>query len=100
MRSWLSGIDVGNLGRVNREAAIVRKGDFIHFRNCEDILERPRPSLALPCLRGRGERRGGKERHGRAAGSECDFRSEERRVGKECVSPCRSRWSRNHSKKT
>src|SRR3546814_14061691 len=23
-------------------------------------------------------------------------RSEERRVGKECVSPCRSRWSANH----
>src|SRR3546814_16049340 len=27
------------------------------------------------------------------------FRSEERRVGKECVSTCRSRWSRSHSKK-
>src|SRR3546814_16196157 len=26
-------------------------------------------------------------------------RSEERRVGKECVSTCRSRWSRYHSKK-
>src|SRR3546814_18121762 len=28
-----------------------------------------------------------------------DSRSEERRVGKECVSTCRSRWSPNHSKK-
>src|SRR3546814_20976258 len=27
-------------------------------------------------------------------------RSEERRVGKECVSKCRSRWSPYHSKKT
>src|SRR3546814_17625323 len=27
------------------------------------------------------------------------LRSEERRVGKECVSTCRSRWSPNHSKK-
>src|SRR3546814_19066297 len=27
------------------------------------------------------------------------FRSEERRVGKECVSTCRSRWSANHEKK-
>src|SRR3546814_17854289 len=27
-------------------------------------------------------------------------RSEERRVGKECVSTCRSRWSHEHSKKT
>src|SRR3546814_15398986 len=28
-----------------------------------------------------------------------DYRSEERRVGKECVSTCRSRWSPYHSKK-
>src|SRR3546814_20250635 len=28
------------------------------------------------------------------------LRSEERRVGKECVSTCRSRWSRYNSKKT
>src|SRR3546814_12189727 len=28
-----------------------------------------------------------------------DHRSEERRVGKECVSTCRSRWSPYHSKK-
>src|SRR3546814_19052479 len=27
------------------------------------------------------------------------IRSEERRVGKECVSPCRSRWSPYHEKK-
>src|SRR3546814_14986249 len=27
------------------------------------------------------------------------IRSEERRVGKECVSKCRSRWSPDHSKK-
>src|SRR3546814_12238742 len=27
------------------------------------------------------------------------FRSEERRVGKECVSTCRSRWSQCHEKK-
>src|SRR3546814_14587682 len=26
-------------------------------------------------------------------------RSEERRVGKECVSPCRSRWAAEHKKK-
>src|SRR3546814_17100144 len=29
----------------------------------------------------------------------CPPRSEERRVGKECVSTCRSRWSPYHSKK-
>src|SRR3546814_12120633 len=32
---------------------------------------------------------------GRAAPS-ADIRSEERRVGKECVSTCRSRWSPDH----
>src|SRR3546814_12758563 len=32
---------------------------------------------------------------GRSAGA---FRSEERRVGKECVSTCRSRWSPYHKK--
>src|SRR3546814_20950279 len=29
----------------------------------------------------------------------CPHRSEERRVGNECVSTCRSRWSPSHSKK-
>src|SRR3546814_18836739 len=34
-----------------------------------------------------------------AGGNRCADRSEERRVGKECVSKCRSRWSPYHSKK-
>src|SRR3546814_12393250 len=43
-------------------------------------------------------------RHGKAAEAFLDeiaeiLRSEERRVGKECVSTCRSRWSPYHSKK-
>src|SRR3546814_15076039 len=38
--------------------------------------------------------------HGhREPGPTSPGRSEERRVGKECVSPCRSRWSPYHSKK-
>src|SRR3546814_4852591 len=37
------------------------------------------------------------ERHRARAGSgERQWRSEERRVGKECVSTCRSRWSPYH----
>src|SRR3546814_14882325 len=32
----------------------------------------------------------------RSAGAKQELRSEERRVGKECVRPCRSRWSRYH----
>src|SRR3546814_18349831 len=33
------------------------------------------------------------EQFGERFGRMLDFRSEERRVGKECVSTCRSRWS-------
>src|SRR3546814_17230316 len=36
---------------------------------------------------------------GRAPGKRLCIRSEERRVGKECVSTCRYRWSQYHSKK-
>src|SRR3546814_14899165 len=43
----------------------------------ESALPIPVPCPLLPCLR----------------------RSEERRVGKECVSPCSSRWSPTHYKK-
>src|SRR3546814_18649023 len=35
----------------------------------------------------------------RRTGCACAQRSEERRVGKECVSTCRSRWSPSHYKK-
>src|SRR3546814_18562396 len=35
----------------------------------------------------------------RAEPSGVHARSEERRVGKECVSPCRARWSACHEKK-
>src|SRR3546814_4145975 len=35
-------------------------------------------------------------RHSRGGGNPSPDRSEERRVGKECVSTCRSRWSQNH----
>src|SRR3546814_13162767 len=36
---------------------------------------------------------------GRNSDAQCLIRSEERRVGNECVSTCRSRWSRGHKKK-
>src|SRR3546814_1548536 len=53
----------------------------------------------------RGEAGLGEDRHGRErqrrlrdiiAGIGLQLRSEERRVGKECVSTCRSRWSPYH----
>src|SRR3546814_14418812 len=44
--------------------------------------------------KGTNARFGGKE--GNTGPMVRDRRSEERRVGKECVSPCRSRWSAYH----
>src|SRR3546814_11616026 len=38
-------------------------------------------------------------RHDHYRGDDSHNRSEERRVGKECVSTCRSRWSPYHEKK-
>src|SRR3546814_1286148 len=46
-----------------------------------------------PKKRGRIKVRGGE---GAALKVSSDLRSEERRVGKECVSTCRSRWSPYH----
>src|SRR3546814_19468702 len=73
----------------------------------EDEVAQMRDIIAQP-LRARMERestQGGEELgfgH-RAKVSRCDDRaprSEARRVGKECVSTCRSRWSPYHYKKT
>src|SRR3546814_15368119 len=47
------------------------------------------------------QRRGDRGAARRVAGDpDRTLLSEERRVGKECVSTCRSRWSPEHSKKT
>src|SRR3546814_11998168 len=59
-------------------------------RRCERKLGRDRYFE-----RGRGARRHG-SRNDRTAGAGRRRRSEERRVGKECVSTCRSRWSTEH----
>src|SRR3546814_8948596 len=52
---------------------------------------RDRPGTCRP----RGPRRPGSLNRLRC-GSNPEFRSEERRVGRECVSTCRSRWSPYH----
>src|SRR3546814_17564758 len=77
-------------------------------------------TCALPISGGRGRGRAGAPSAGTAGGARrqslgCgavrpagvygrrrlrDGRSEERRVGKECFSTCRSRWSPYHSKQT
>src|SRR3546814_9041230 len=49
-------------------------------RNCQVCFMKPIQTMFLPC------------RHSLS----CERRSEESRVGKECVSKCRSRWSPYH----
>src|SRR3546814_16160949 len=81
---------LGGLGRL--VGAVQAVGVTLHILF---VLEGDDADVAeLPCLRRRGGRYG-------AVGTDGDFaavprRSEERRVGKECVSPCRSRWSPYH----
>src|SRR3546814_16849107 len=57
-------------------------------------------AFGTPRMRGEGEGRGrgplGVKPMNRVSVVTGDSRSEERRVGKECVRTCRSRWSRYH----
>src|SRR3546814_11576053 len=55
------------------------------------------PPVAPPGCSGR--QRSGSLIHCQCSCRTLEERSEERRVGKECVSKCRSRWSPYHSKK-
>src|SRR3546814_20939156 len=58
----------------------------------------PRSGGREPCERA-GERRGGRGTRAPPRTARQDARSEERRVGTECVRTCRSRWSQSHYKK-
>src|SRR3546814_14771214 len=77
--------------------AVLRVPKDRHFR-----LDLNEMATIPVCADGNQFRRSGLERHLTAGFSaystpECDGpRSEERRVGKECVSTCRSRWAPYH----
>src|SRR3546814_5237348 len=60
-----------------------------------DLRRAPTLGTGARVVNGRDGRDGEPERHDLYT----DGRSEERRVGKECVSTCRSRWSPHHEKK-
>src|SRR3546814_3365768 len=76
----------------------------LDLRSAEQVrsaLERARPSLVVHAAYARDEASvvGATHNVARAAsavGAELIHRSEERRVGKACVSTCRSRWSPYH----
>src|SRR3546814_6450785 len=89
---WSSDVCSSDL-RMSRSLTRVRMAECASPRaTTEDPLPNPLRSLfAAPLLRRIGF-------HARRISSQMDrhFRSEERRVGKECVSTCRSRWSPYH----
>src|SRR3546814_1133092 len=76
---WSSDVCSSDLGP---DGLIVEPGVFVRAAGCNRGDPAPVQGLAEACET---------ERHPFA-----DRRSEERRVGKECVSTCRSRWSPYH----
>src|SRR3546814_16091731 len=79
-----------------------RDATFLHFehirsrRDLRDRLDRSRSARVVGRFL---ETRAEEQRAGECKTDEQDDSSEERREGKECVSTCRSRWSRYHKKK-
>src|SRR3546814_12540475 len=97
---WSSDVCSSDLGGERQKDDVtpwyksVRKPAVTHFdfdisrqrgvRDFPESVQGQRVVLAKLCSQSRGE------------GSKAVSRSEERRVGKECVSTCRSRWSPYH----
>src|SRR3546814_13483772 len=78
-------------------AAVERGGQHLDRAHADDLREqrRARPELAV----GRQGIEQGRPLAADREGMDVVDRSEERRVGKECVSTCRTRWSPDHEKK-
>src|SRR3546814_20564571 len=79
-------------------SALARKG-FKGPKKIPDMVYDLFPKLTQIANRKAGVLSGGEQQQlaiGRALAGQPSLRSEERRVGKECVSTCRSRWSPYH----
>src|SRR3546814_21191347 len=83
----------------NSDTALVQQPDAQRLMAPERATHAPRFLLLYGSLRERSFSRLAAEEAAHilsALGGETRMRSEERRVGKECVSTCRSRWSPYH----
>ena len=71
---------------------------FKGIRPPQNLVEQvaSRPYDVLNSEEARAEAEGNEKSLYHIIKPEIDFRSEERRVGKECSEPCRSRWSPYH----
>src|SRR3546814_5771940 len=74
---------------------VVAAAAGVHLRRCGGQLRRPALDCRVDVLAGRHEPEGALRQLALDL-VEGGQRSEERRVGKECVSTCRSRWSPYH----
>src|SRR3546814_16877617 len=97
--------DAADMPKLEEDGAAFRMDRGGHLAPALDLLrgiDAGRRGIALPRrhdLRRLGDKETARRRAlGIIFGVEF-ARSEERRVGKECVSTCRSRWSPDHSKK-
>ena len=61
-----------------------------------DLLDKSLAGFVSPFLRNKGYELQSNQCHVTVSDLSSEWRSEERRVGKECVSTCRSRWSPYH----
>src|SRR3546814_15535355 len=81
-----------------KQGTAVRRVENGEGEGAGQVIEKPLPVLAIGEPQGRGSAlrllRLGQRRQ--APARRADDRSEERRVGKEWVSTCRSRWSPDH----
>src|SRR3546814_11542458 len=72
-------------------AIALTSGQAGRGENAEDDV-----AVRMAAVRGKGLGLIGWGPAAQALRQRASYRSEERRVGKECVSPCRSRWSPSH----
>src|SRR3546814_1512798 len=84
---WSSDVCSSDLGIAKHEAIAVH--NYYHSGNPNSRAAR----TTGPILKDKNDRVGGRSISGATFHK---WRSEERRVGKECVSTCRSRWSPYH----
>src|SRR3546814_20014980 len=121
IRDWTSDVCSSDLKQAERRGGLDEAGEkaalplgrmFGNIGRCAAIFAAERKPLHEPQDNEQDRRR---DAYRRVAGQDADeegrqahqaprpekriFRSEERRVGKACVSTCRSRWSRYHYKK-
>src|SRR3546814_16677817 len=68
----------------------------VHFLEQMAHFNREKTIERQPHAKGSGAFGGFETTQDAAAYTRAALRSEERRIGKECVSPCRSRWSPYH----